>query len=174
MMQRRMMMGGVAALAGLAGVGLAWRRFEPHAVEDGTLEALWQLTWDSPEGQPVAMQAFQGRPLLLNFWATWCPPCVEELPMLNAFYQERQSQGWSVLGLAVDQPSAVRQFLQRIPLAFPVAMAGLGGTELSKRLGNASGGLPYTVVFNAQGEVAHRKIGQVKPDDLVAWAQSTR
>jgi thiol-disulfide isomerase/thioredoxin len=173
MMQRRMMVGGVAALAGLAGVGLAWRRFEPHAVEDGTLEALWQLTWDSPEGQPVAMQAFQGRPLLLNFWATWCPPCVEELPMLNAFYQERQAQGWSVLGLAVDQPSAVRQFLQRIPLAFPVAMAGLGGTELSKRLGNASGGLPYTVVFNTQGEIAHRKIGQVKPDDLVAWAQGT-
>ncbi len=171
MNKRHFLTGGVAALAGLAGAGLAWWRFQPHAVQDGTLDALWQLVWDDPQGQPVAMQDFKGRPLLLNFWATWCPPCVEELPMLNAFYRERQAQGWAVLGLAVDQPSAVRQFLQRLPLDFPVAMAGLGGTELSKQLGNAKGGLPYTVVFNASGDIAHRKIGQVKPEDLQAWAQ---
>ncbi len=171
MNKRHFLTGGVAALAGLAGAGLAWWRFQPHAVQDGTLDALWQLVWDDPQGQPVAMQDFKGRPLLLNFWATWCPPCVEELPMLNAFYRERQAQGWAVLGLAVDQPSAVRQFLQRLPLDFPVAMAGLGGTELSKQLGNAKGGLPYTVVFNVSGDIAHRKIGQVKPEDLQAWAQ---
>jgi len=171
MNKRHFLTGGVAALAGLAGAGLAWWRFQPHAVQDGTLDALWQLVWEDPQGQPVAMQDFKGRKLLLNFWATWCPPCVEELPMLNAFYRERQAQGWAVLGLAVDQPSSVRQFLQRLPLDFPVAMAGLGGTELSKQLGNANGGLPYTVVFNPQGEIAHRKIGQVKPEDLQAWAQ---
>jgi peroxiredoxin len=171
MNKRHFLTGGVAALAGLAGAGLAWWRFQPHAVQDGTLDALWQLVWEDPLGQPVAMQDFKGRKLLLNFWATWCPPCVEELPMLNAFYRERQAQGWAVLGLAVDQPSSVRQFLQRLPLDFPVAMAGLGGTELSKQLGNANGGLPYTVVFNPQGEIAHRKIGQVKPEDLQAWAQ---
>jgi peroxiredoxin len=171
MNKRHFLTGGVAALAGLAGAGLAWWRFQPHAVQDGTLDALWQLVWEDPQGQPVAMQDFKGRKLLLNFWATWCPPCVEELPMLNAFYRERQAQGWAVLGLAVDQPSSVRQFLQRLPLDFPVAMAGLGGTELSKQLGNATGGLPYTVVFNALGDIAHRKIGQVKPEDLQAWAQ---
>jgi peroxiredoxin len=171
MNKRHFLTGGVAALAGLTGAGMAWWRFQPHAVQDGTLDALWQLVWEDPQGQPVAMQDFKGRKLLLNFWATWCPPCVEELPMLNAFYRERQAQGWAVLGLAVDQPSSVRQFLQRLPLDFPVAMAGLGGTELSKQLGNATGGLPYTVVFNALGDIAHRKIGQVKPEDLQAWAQ---
>jgi len=118
------------------------------------------------------MDAFRGRPLLVNFWATWCPPCVEELPLLNAFYREQRAKGWQVLGLAVDQTAAVRQFLQRLPLDFPVAMAGLGGTELSKRLGNSNGGLPFTVVFNAQGEVAHRKIGQVHEKDLALWLQS--
>lgn len=171
MNKRHFLMGGVAAVAGLTGASLAWWRFQPHAVHDGALDALWQHTWESPEGQPVAMESFKGGPLLLNFWATWCPPCVEELPMLNAFYGEKKAQGWSVLGLAVDQPSSVRQFLQRLPLDFPVGMAGLGGTELSKQLGNTNGGLPFTVVFDRQGAIAHRKIGQVKPDDLVAWSQ---
>ncbi len=173
MNKRQLLMGGVAAAAGAAGAGLAWWRFEPQAVADGALDAVWTQTWDAPDGRPVALADFRGRPLLLNFWATWCPPCVEELPLLNAFYRERQAQGWQVLGLAVDQPSAVRQFLQRLPLDFPVAMAGLGGTELSRALGNANGGLPYTVVFDARGQVAHRKIGQVRPQDLADWAQST-
>lgn len=171
MNKRLFLTGGVAAVAGLAGAGWAWWRFQPHAVEDGTLQALWQHTWEDPNGQPVVMQHFKGRPLLLNFWATWCPPCVEEMPLLNAFYHERRSEGWTVLGLAVDQPSAVRQFLQRLPVDFPIGMAGLGGTELSKRLGNATGGLPFTVVLDARGEIAHRKIGQVKPGDLAAWVQ---
>lgn len=93
--------------------------------------------------------------------------------MLNAFYQERRSTGWQVLGLAIDQPSAVRQFLQKLPLDFPVALAGLGGTDLSRQLGNTNGGLPFTVVFDSRGDVAQRKIGQVKPEDLAAWQQST-
>jgi hypothetical protein len=67
----------------------------------------------------------------------------------------------------------VRRFLQNIPLDFPVGMGGLGGTELSKSLGNSSGALPFTVVFGADGTVAHRKLGQLRPDDLAGWARST-
>lgn len=172
MNKRQWLTFGVAAAAGAVGAGWSWMRFQPHAVAEGALDGLWQQQWESPDGQPVRMSAYRGQPLLVNFWATWCPPCVEELPMLNAFYRDKRAQGWQVLGLAVDQTQAVRQFLQRLPLDFPIAMAGLGGTELSKRLGNNNGGLPFTVVFNAQGQVAHRKIGQVKPQDLIDWVQS--
>lgn len=173
-MKRRNWLGvAVATGAGLAGAGLAWYRFQPHDVAGGAVDGLWAQTWDGPQGDKVAMQQFRGRPLLVNFWATWCPPCVEELPMLNAFYQERRAAGWQVLGLAIDQPSAVRQFLGKLPLDFPVALAGLGGTDLSRQLGNTNGGLPFTVVFDSRGAVAQRKIGQVKPDDLQAWVQST-
>ena len=91
--------------------------------------------------------------------------------MLNAFHAAQSPRGWQVVGLAVDQPSAVRTFLQKLPLSFPVGMAGLAGTELSRSLGNATGGLPFTVVFDAQGLVVHRKIGQVSESDLVQWAQ---
>jgi hypothetical protein len=71
----------------------------------------------------------------------------------------------------VDQPGAVRTFLQRLPLHFPVAMAGLGGTDLAKSLGNATGGLPFTVVVDAKGGIVHRKLGKVSPDDLKQWVQ---
>jgi thiol-disulfide isomerase/thioredoxin len=173
MNKRQLLMGGVATAAGMAGAGLAWWRFQPHAVADGAMDSLWAQTWTAPDGTDVAMSRFRGQPLLVNFWATWCPPCVEELPMLNTFYREQRAKGWQVLGLAIDQPSSVRQFLQRLPLDFPIALAGLDGTELSRQLGNTNGGLPFTVVFNAKGDVTHRKIGQVKPEDLQAWAQGS-
>lgn len=175
MKRRNLLYLGAASAAGLAGVGTAWFRHEPQKLTPGQAsaaqDALWALSFDTPDGQPQAMSRFRGRPLLLNFWATWCPPCVEELPLLDAFYQAQKSKGWQVLGLAVDQPSAVRKWLQAKPLSFAVGMAGLDGTELSKSLGNLSGGLPFTVLFGASGAVLHRKTGKVSKEDLAQWAQ---
>lgn len=169
--------GGAALAAGLTGMGAAWWRSgassatAPKAAAGTPAAAFWALTLDSPDGTPMAMQGFAGKPLLLNFWATWCPPCVEELPLLSQFQETQRSRGWQVLGLAVDQPSAVRAWLARSPLSFPVAMAGLGGTELSKQLGNLTGGLPFSVVLDADGALVHRKAGQLTPEDLALWAQ---
>lgn len=158
-----------ALAAGAAGVGVgAWRWRVAPAV-DGAEAAFWASTWQGLDGQPLAMAGFRGQPLLLNFWATWCPPCVEELPLLNRFYAEQRARGWQVLGLAVDQVPAVQRFLARMPLDFPNVVAGLGGSDLGRQLGNASGGLPFTVVFDRQGRVAQRKLGQVKPADLDTW-----
>jgi thiol-disulfide isomerase/thioredoxin len=115
------------------------------------------------------MAALTGKPLLVNFWATWCPPCVEELPLIDAFWRQNQTNGFQVVGLAIDQPSAVRRFLQRQALGFPLGLAGLGGTELAKSLGNSSGGLPFSVFFNADGTIWRKKLGQLSPDDLAQW-----
>ncbi len=169
--RRRLLYAGVAGAAALGGGGLAWWQFQPHAMEQGAEDALWAMDFEKPEGGVVAMKSLTGKPLLLNFWATWCPPCVEELPMLNAFYRQNSPNGWQVLGLAIDQPSAVRKFLQRIPLDFPVGLAGLGGTDLGRSLGNLTGGLPFTVVLGGDGRVQHRKMGQITQNDLDLWAQ---
>ncbi|MBC7610753.1 MAG: TlpA family protein disulfide reductase [Polaromonas sp.] len=177
MNRRNLALGGVAALAGLAGVGVAWQKFQPHGAGyvGGTAattdEAFWNLSFDTPDARNLLMSSFRGRPLLVNFWATWCPPCIEELPLLDAFYQENKGKNWQVLGVAVDQPSAVRKWLQVKPLSFPVAMAGLTGTELSKTLGNLAGSLPFSVVFGASGELLHRKTGKVSKEDLGLWLQ---
>ena len=180
-----MLYGGTAALAGLAGAGVAWWRFQPHAVDEKVVaptsgsaagsatDAFWSLNFDTPDGKNLSMSSFRGKLLLVNFWATWCPPCVEELPLLDYFYQENRDKNLQVLGLAVDQPSAVRTWLQTRPLHFAVGMAGLSGTELSKSLGNIAGSLPFTAVFSASGELLHRKIGKVLPEDLAQWARLT-
>ena len=159
-----------ALAAGAAGVGVGAWRWRVSPAQDGAESAFWASTWQGLDGQPLAMKAFRGQPLLLNFWATWCPPCVEELPLLNRFYAEHRGRGWQVLGLAIDQAPAVQRFLARMPLDFPNVVAGLGGSDLGRQLGNAGGGLPFTVVFDRQGRVAQRKLGQVKPEDLSAWA----
>ena len=171
-----MMYGGAAAAAAALGAGLAWRQQHATALPptvvgalDASADAFWGLSFDSPAGVAIPMGTFRGKPLLVNFWATWCPPCVEELPLLDFFYQENKAKNWQVLGLAVDQPSAVRTWLQTRPLNFPVGMAGLGGTDLSKSMGNLAGSLPFTVVFGASGTVLHRKIGKVLPEDLAQW-----
>jgi thiol-disulfide isomerase/thioredoxin len=191
MKRRTLAMGAAAAAAGLVGVGTAWWQRRPDAAapqpavararvvpagDVGTqggdvVEAFWKSSFDTPDGTPLPMNGFRGKPLLVNFWATWCPPCIEELPLLNSFHRLNKHKGWQVLGLAVDQPSAVRQWLQAKPLDFPVGMAGFGGTELSKSFGNLSGGLPFSVVLAASGQLLHRKTGKISLDELALWAQ---
>ncbi len=93
--------------------------------------------------------------------------------MINAFWRENAPNGHQVVALAIDQPSAVRRFLERQPLAFPVGLAGLEGTNLAKSLGNAAGGLPFTVFFNSNGSIWRQKMGQLTQADLDEWRRNS-
>ena len=161
----------VGALAAVAGAGVAWWRWTPKIAHSQELEAFWSKGFEKPGGGELNLKDLRGKPLLVNFWATWCPPCVEELPMMDAFLREHAGKGFQMLALAIDQPSAVRRFLERQPLSFPVGLAGLGGMELVRALGNPQGGLPFSVFFDANGAIYRQKLGQLTPRDLQEWVQ---
>lgn len=172
-MKRRALVLGttVGAIAAAAGGGLAWWRWrlDDTAAPDG----FWQTRFERPEGGEFVLADFKGKPLVLNFWATWCPPCITELPLLDRFHLEHQAQGWTVLALAVDSPTPVREFLRKRPLAMPVGLAGLDGVEFGRSLGNRQGGLPFTVVFGSEGTVRSRKLGALKEADIAAWTATS-
>jgi thiol-disulfide isomerase/thioredoxin len=169
---RRTWLFGAVGLAAAA-AGAWWRLGTGSGAGGEALDAaFWSQTFDRPEGGQLALASLRGKPTLLNFWATWCPPCVEELPMLDRFFREQAANGWQVVGLAIDQPSAVRKFLERIPLSFPNGLAGLQGTELIKRLGNTAGGLPFSLLLSPSGQVLARKMGKLEAADLEAWRRT--
>lgn len=181
--------------AALAGGWLAWRRSPPPAptvpatitpqspssveaaassplIEGDQLTAtFWQQQFDTPQGTPLAWSALKGRPIVLNFWATWCPPCVKEMPELDRFQREFAAKGWKVVGLAIDGPTPVREFLAKVQVGFDIGLAGFGGTELAQTLGNTVGGLPFTVLIDAQGRVRHRLMGAT---DLAQLSEQAR
>ena len=173
-MNRRVgLMAGVALAAGAAGLGAAWwQRRSGAGSGSGSGSAVNDIrtaSFPRPGGGALRLTEFDGQMLLLNFWATWCPPCVTELPLLESFHRDLAARGWRVVGLAVDQGPAVAQFLSRHPVSFPIGLAGLEGIGWSRRLGNTTGALPFTVVFDRKGLAVDRKLGAITPEDLAAW-----
>ena len=167
--RRHALYAGVATVAAAAGVGVALRRHASEAVTPDALQAVWASEFDTPKGETLKLADFRGKPLVLNFWATWCPPCVEEMPLLDAFFRQNSANGWQVIGLAIDQPSLVKRFMGQFPVDYPIALGGMNGSELGRLLGNAQGGLPFTVVFDAAGSVKVQKLGKLSADEIKSW-----
>jgi len=169
-MKRRAWIGaGVALAAAGAGAGFAvWRRGVDRSIVE---TAFWRMVLERPDGSSLAMASFYGRPLLLNFWATWCAPCIKEMPLLDRFHREQKERGWQVLGLAIDSAEPVREYLGKLPIGFPVVLGGLGGVELTRGLGNKDANLPFSVVFDRSGHVLDTKLGAVDAEKLDRWQQ---
>jgi len=171
---RRALLTGVGVLAAAGGALWYGRR---STAPDATLAAasaepveLWDLRFPRPEGGELAMAELRGQPLLINFWATWCPPCIKELPEFDRFASSHAGQ-LRVVGLAIDSLAPVQEFLKKQPVGFAIGLAGFAGTDLARSLGNSTGALPFTVLLDAKGVVAQRTLGETQLSELEAWAR---
>ncbi len=145
-----------------AGVAVA-KRGEPIA-------ALRLLDLD---GQWVAVPgAYAGRPLLINLWASWCGPCIGEMPELDRFAAKQGASGVQLVGIALDDGDAVRAFLQRVPVHYPILLDVPGPADAGVRLGNPKGVLPYSVLVSADGRLLKQRIGPFAEGEIAGWARN--
>ena len=126
------------------------------------------------DGMPVQFpERFKGKPLLINVWASWCAPCIEEMPELARFAARHADSGPQVVGLALDTPDAVLDFLGNVPVYYPIVIETPGPNDASVKLGNSQGLLPYSVLIDTQGRVLKQKLGPFKAGEIDAWVKDT-
>jgi thiol-disulfide isomerase/thioredoxin len=116
------------------------------------------------DGQSHRLSEWKGRPLVVNFWATWCAPCVKEMPELDAL-QKRFPKAQFV-GIGIDTADNIRKFTQKVPVSYPLLLGGPSGIDLMRALGNGLGALPFTMIFDAVGRISHQVLGAVDSADL--------
>jgi thiol-disulfide isomerase/thioredoxin len=125
------------------------------------------------DGRVRHLSEWQGRPLLINFWASWCTPCIEEMPLLDGFAADQGNNGVQLLGIALDEAEAVRSFLTRVPVRYPTLIEAAGRTDSSVKLGNTRAVLPFSALIDADGRVKRLRVGSFRDaDDLRRWATS--
>src|SRR5690242_2987485 len=155
---------GIVALA--AGAYVAREVWLPDAAADGT--AVLNVALPDAEGRQQRLDQWRGKVLVVNFWATWCAPCREEMPHFIAAQTRDGAKGLQFVGIAVDQVDKVREFADEIQLNYPALIGGLGAIELSKALGNDLAALPFTIILDRRGSVVHTQLGPLKPAQLDA------
>jgi peroxiredoxin len=124
------------------------------------------LSFPDADGRPQPLSRYAGKVVVLNFWATWCAPCREEIPDFVRLQSELGGRGLQFVGIAADSPEKVQAFAAEFGVNYPLLIGGYGAIELSRSLGNRIGALPFTVIVDRDGRVAHVQLGVLKPAQL--------
>jgi thiol-disulfide isomerase/thioredoxin len=160
---RRWILVAVAVAALAFGAWVAKSLLGPQARDAGPLLG---VSLPDLEGRQQALGQWKGKLLVVNFWATWCAPCREEMPMFVQAQAAHGAKGLQFVGVAVDEATKVRQFADEIGLNYPSLIGGYGAMELSRTLGNTIMALPFTVVVGRDGKVLHTQLGPLKRPEL--------
>ena len=150
-----------------AALALALLPAHPAQAADSTgPQALWASTLPDANGHNQALSKYKGHPLVLNFWASWCGPCVQEMPELSAMQSQYSKKGIQFVGIGIDSAENIQAFLKKTKVTFPIYVAGFGGADLARAFGDSAGGLPFTVLIDAGGKVRYTKLGRVDAGEL--------
>lgn len=126
------------------------------------VQQLFSLQMPDANGKQQALAQWRGKPMVLNFWASWCAPCVKEMPELSKLQKDFAARGVQVIGIGIDSPSAISDFNKKMQISYPLLVSGMEGSELARALGNQTGALPFTVVIGADGKVKKTYLGILK------------
>lgn len=137
-------------------------------VEARALDKLFDTEFSDLTNQPRTLGSFKGKVIVLNFWATWCPPCRQEMPAFSKLQNSLGSSGVQFIGMGIDSPSAIKEFALQFPVSYPLLMGGSAGMELMRELGNPNAALPYTFVFRKDGQPAFSHLGMLTEEVLDA------
>ena len=157
------------ALAALAmGIWLAQARHAPRTPAASAVAALWQLRFPDVQGNAQPLSQWRGHIVVLNFWASWCAPCRKEIPDFVALRTQFQPKGVEFVGIAIDNSANVAQFLQRLPVNYPILIGEGAAHNLARQLGNPGGALPYTIVLDRDGHIVLSHLGRLPRATLEA------
>jgi thiol-disulfide isomerase/thioredoxin len=156
----------LAALAG--GVWLAQTRYAPHAPAPSAVDKMWQLGFADLQGHHQFLSQWRGQVVVLNFWASWCAPCREEMPDFSALRAQYRPKGVEFVGIAIDNATNVAQFLQRQPVDYPILIGEGAAHSLARQLGDSSGALPFTIVLDREGKRVLSHLGRLPRATLEA------
>jgi thiol-disulfide isomerase/thioredoxin len=158
----------IGLLAAAAGIGLWWGTRVPREPSAVTISpgALWAATFSDTALAVHSLGELQGKVLVLNFWATWCAPCREEMPAFSRLHERWKGRGVAFLGLSDEDPARVEPFGRELSISYPLWVGGESVGELGRRLGNRLGALPYTVIIDPGGSVVDMKVGPYTEAEL--------
>lgn len=160
-----LMIAAVAIAAGAAGYGAhLWRL--AGGVEQEAARALLTSSLSDLEGRVRTLEEWRGKVLVVNYWATWCTPCREEIPVFVRLQREYGDRGLQFVGIAIDQAEQVAAFAREFGMNYPVLLGGGDAIEVSRKAGNRAGALPYTVILDRSGAIVGRELGGLKEDRL--------
>lgn len=166
MKKNAILFGGVAILFAVFGIYYANQKLTPAPAQSSAVGTLLSQTMQDANGREQALGQWKNHALVVNFWATWCAPCVDEMPELSDLQQEIAPQKIQILGIGIDSASNIADFAKKYRISYPLYVGGVNGTELSRELGNQGGGLPFTVIIGRDGQVRKTYIGRLKMDEL--------
>lgn len=155
----------VAALALALGLGVGLWKNTPSAT-DVNAEQIYAASFVDLAGQKQSLGNWRGKILIVNFWATWCPPCRQEIPDFVEVYNANRDKDVVFVGIALDEPKLVADFAKEFGITYPMLMGGEAGYDFATQLGNSSGGIPYSVILNRQGQVVYVASGAMRRAEL--------
>lgn len=154
----------VAVIAVGVGMYTSHKQTAPQTPQARAVANLFAQTMPDVTGKPQALAQWKGKPLIINFWATWCAPCVEEMPELAALQAEVAPV--QIIGIGVDSQENIAQFAEKMHIYYPLYVAGTGATDLLRQFGNQAGGLPFTALVGLDGDLKKVYLGRLNFDEL--------